>query len=160
MFDWLYSAESQPVGSSRYQLREVERGSLAISDDRCFQNGLCIDWVEWETPQLDIIWRVANPVDVPARKITSFPPIPGDYGGPRLLAFTHLWNTNGDRLTGDDGWWVDPETLQPGDRFVQRHILIPPDDSATQIAIGLYDPMTGERILTESGADHFAVPLE
>jgi hypothetical protein len=49
--------------------------------------------------------------------------------------------------------WVNPHTLQPGDRFIQRHLL-PFDHRAATVAVGLYDPLDGRRIPTLTGQDH------
>jgi hypothetical protein len=51
-------------------------------------------------------------------------------------------------LASDDGLWVDPLTLQPGDRFVQIHRFSVSDgasDGPYALDLGLYDPKTNER---------------
>jgi hypothetical protein len=51
-------------------------------------------------------------------------------------------------LDTDDGLWVDPLTLQPGDRFVQIHRLSAPAASTAErhaLELGLYDPKTNQR---------------
>ncbi len=51
-------------------------------------------------------------------------------------------------MLGDDGLWVDPLTLQPGDRFIQIHRFTLPAGAPGgpyTLEIGLYDPRTGER---------------
>ena len=64
-------------------------------------------------------------------------------------------------MTGDDGFWADPQTLKVGDIFVQRHLLNPPATGVGDtIAFGMYDPMTGQRILTEDGRDAVLIPIE
>ena len=61
---------------------------------------------------------------------------------------------------GDDGLWVDPTTLQVGDIFLQQHWLTLPEGVEAETAvIGLYDPKTGERILTEDGRDLIRLSL-
>ena len=150
---------------SAYQLRTVadsiSADVLPLTDTplACFANGLCILDVQYETPLLDITWHVAEPLQLPPIAINSFPPAPGAYDGLRLATFAHLWDENGQPNAVDDGFWVDPVTLQQGDIFRQRHILIPADGSARNIAIGLYDPMTGVRTLTSDETDHFLTPL-
>jgi hypothetical protein len=92
--------------------------------------------------------------------LISNPPPPGVYAGPRLLVFAQLWDSASNFLVGDDGLWVDPLTLQPGDIFLQQHWLAPPDSSEPATAVfGLYDPKTGERILTEGGRDHLRLEI-
>ena len=64
-------------------------------------------------------------------------------------------------LVGDDGLWVDPQTLYAGDVFLQRHALpAPAGGEAAAVLFGLYDPLTGERILTVDGADHVRLRIE
>ena len=68
-------------------------------------------------------------------------------------------------VTGDDGLWVDPLTLQPGDRFFQVHRFALPSDAAPgpyTMELGLYDPVAGSRwmILQADGQpslDHFVL---
>ena len=93
-------------------------------------------------------WLVAAPLDLPPMPIVANPPPPGVYSGPRLAVFTHLLAADGTFLAGDDGLWVDPLTLRPGDRFVQVHRLAPPHNAPAgpyTLELGLYDPLTGKR---------------
>jgi hypothetical protein len=62
-------------------------------------------------------------------------------------------------LDADDGLWVDPATIWPGDVFVQHHRLVAEAATPAAIAFGLYDPMTGERIPTGTGQDSVELPL-
>jgi 4-amino-4-deoxy-L-arabinose transferase-like glycosyltransferase len=123
-----------------------------------FDNGLeliAADWDEWgstETPGneavLLTVWRVAETLDLPQIPVVANPPPPGVYSGPRLAAFTHLLAPDGAFLVGDDGLWVDPLTLRPGDQFVQLHrFAVPVDapDGPYAVELGLYDPKTGQR---------------
>jgi hypothetical protein len=126
------------------------------ADLGCFENGLCVVSAEYNpvAHTLDLIWRVAGPLRLPDKPLISYPPPPGVYDGPRLAVYTHVRDADGNVLTGDDGLWVDPYTLQPGDSFIQRHLLFPPDGAAIgSLAFGLYDPLTGMRIMTTDGAD-------
>jgi hypothetical protein len=93
-------------------------------------------------------WRVATELDLPPLPIVANPPPPGVYNGPRLAAFAHVLTDGGTRLAGDDGLWVDPLTLRPGDRFVQAHRFDLPSDAPPgpyALTLGLYDPLTGNR---------------
>ncbi len=66
---------------------------------------------------------------------------------------------------GDDGLWIDPLTLQPGDRFIQIHYLTAPPDAPAgpyTVELSLYDPLDGTRwvVLDGSGrpaADYISV---
>jgi len=142
--------------AGEYVLARVDVEIPDPADATCFRNGLCLLEVRYDAAagRLHLTWEVARSLDVPPVPLYSKPPPPDVYDGPRLLAFAQL--LDGDEfLTGDDGLWVNPETLRPGDVFRQQHHLAPPPGSApTDVAFGLYDPLTGERILTEDGRDH------
>jgi 4-amino-4-deoxy-L-arabinose transferase-like glycosyltransferase len=102
-------------------------------------------------------WAVVEPLDLPPAPIVANPPPPGVRTGPRLSVFAHIMDSanqtdepgQADSLVAaDDGLWVDPLTLEPGDRFMQVHRFDLGEDEASGsyvIALGLYDPMTGER---------------
>ncbi|MBP6015260.1 MAG: glycosyltransferase family 39 protein [Candidatus Promineofilum sp.] len=137
-------------------------GQLWLSEAPvCFANGLCWTSAGYNPTSgvLELEWRVAGDLALPDMPLISNPPPPGVYAGLRLSVFAQLLNANGDFLVGDDGLWVDPETLRDGDVFLQRHYLRPPDGSSpAAIVFGLYDPMTGQRILLADGQDH--LPLD
>jgi 4-amino-4-deoxy-L-arabinose transferase-like glycosyltransferase len=137
-----------------YQLSRVNAPPLDNLTSDCFQNGLCLLEIAYqpESGAADMVWELARPLDLPPIPVVSNPPPPGVYAGPRLAVFAHLWTADGRFLTGDDGFWLDPETLQPGDRFIQRHWL-PGGEAGGSVAVGLYDPLTGERILTIDGRE-------
>jgi hypothetical protein len=140
-----------------------------------FSNGLSLVGWGWPegTPEpgrsasLLTGWTVSGALDLPPMPIVANPPPPGTYAGPRLAVFAHLISAEGQPLAGDDGLWVDPLTLEPGDRFFQLHSLAPPPDApggSYQVHLGLYDPMTGGRlpIVTaegEPGADHILISV-
>jgi 4-amino-4-deoxy-L-arabinose transferase-like glycosyltransferase len=129
----------------------------------CFANGLCWTAAAYDpkTGWLELAWRVEPPLDLPPLPLISNPPPPSVYSGPRLAVFAHLLDGTGEWLAGDDGLWVDPETLQAGDIFVQRHRLVTPEGATpASISFGLYDPMTGERIPTDDGLDHITLELD
>jgi hypothetical protein len=123
----------------------------------CFENGLC--WIassyDADSGRLDLAWAVEEVLDLPPIPLVSNPPPPGIYSGPRLAVFAQLQDAAGNFLVGDDGLWVDPQTLQAGDRFIQQHLLpgVENMDGVTAV-FGLYDPLSGERILTSDGQDH------
>jgi len=111
-------------------------------------------------------WSVSWLPDLPPIPIVANPPPPGVYSGPRLAVFTHLLATDGTFLAGDDGLWVDPLTLQPGDRFIQIHRFTLPADALSgpyTLELGLYDPMTDERwavldLERQPVGDHLLLP--
>ncbi len=123
------------------------------------------------TPEITIttVWDVINPLPLPPKELIPNPPPPGVYNGPRLKVFVHLLKQEETLLTGDDGLWVDPYTLSIGDRFIQWHHLAltpaPPDNPNHEgqdvyyLALGLYDPATGQRWQREDGADTIMIPL-
>ncbi|MDY6878025.1 MAG: glycosyltransferase family 39 protein [Chloroflexota bacterium] len=140
-----------------------------------FANGLELleaRWLDGESlapgqeAVLLVTWLVAAPLDLPPMPIVANPPPPGVYSGPRLAVFTHLLAADGTFLAGDDGLWVDPLTLWPGDHFVQAHRLTLPRDAPAGpyvLELGLYDPLTGERwaVLDSAGqpvADRILLP--
>ena len=125
---------------------------------RCFQNGLCLVWASYEAGALELGWDVTRPLQLPPIPLISNPPPPGVYAGPRLFVFAQLVDADGNFLTGEDGLWVDPVTLQVGDRWLQQHFLEKSEGAAAAI-FGLYDPMTGGRILTDDGQDHIRLDL-
>jgi len=135
----------------------VHNSSFAHSPIRAFSNGLSLTearWLHEETlaPGREAIlltaWRVAEPLDLPPMPVVANPPPPKTYTGPRLSVFAHLLAADGGALAIDDGLWVDPLTLRPGDHFVQIHRFTIPQDASNgpyTLQLGLYDPMTGER---------------
>jgi hypothetical protein len=153
-----------PAGN--YTLNQVV-ADLNVTPSVCFQNGLCLLTADYdpERRHLELGWLVKRRLDLPAMPLISNPPPPGVYAGPRLLVFVQLQDAGGNFLVGDDGLWVDPATLQAGDIFLQQHWLAGPagngsqDKEATVAVFGLYDPMNGERILTEDGRDHLRLEI-
>jgi 4-amino-4-deoxy-L-arabinose transferase-like glycosyltransferase len=163
-----YAAIYNPLpaeGTGGYHLSQVTAppGLRPLADgDVCFGNGLCAVASRYDpvTGRLQLAWRVGRPLVLPPMPLISNPPPPGVYSGPRLYVFAHLLDAERSFLTGDDGLWVDASSLLPGDLFVQDHRLLGPANSQPAlIAFGLYDPLTGERIATDDGRDHIALPL-
>jgi len=144
-----------------YSLAQVEM--VRPSGERvCFQNGFCLISANYdtETGRLELGFEVARELDLPPNPLISNPPPPGVYSGPRLYAFGQLLDADGNFLAGDDGLWVDPYSLQPGDVFLQQHWPQLPEGAEPVTAVfGLYDPMTGQRILTEDGRDHLKLEI-
>jgi hypothetical protein len=106
--------------------------------------------------ELWLTWRAEQVLELPEIPVVANPPPPGVYSGPRLSVFVHLFAADGTYVAGDDGLWVDSTTLRAGDRFVQIHRFSLPVDGPPgpyRLEVGVYDPLTGERWLTEDGAD-------
>jgi 4-amino-4-deoxy-L-arabinose transferase-like glycosyltransferase len=149
---------------TRYELGEtpsVDGEEVGVR----FANGLELATVAWgEGGALVTEWTVAEHLDLPPVPLVANPPPPGVYSGPRLAVFAHVLAEDGAWVAGDDGLWVDPVTLGVGDRFVQVHRFAPPEDAPPgpyALALGLYDPKTGERWQRVDGAgDAVVVPVE
>jgi 4-amino-4-deoxy-L-arabinose transferase-like glycosyltransferase len=154
--DWF--ASGQDVGA--YELSQMTHTAVPdTSEATCFSNGLCLVAAEYDaaTGRLELGWWVQRPLELPPFQLISNPPPPGVDARPRLVVFGQLLAEDGTFLTGDDGLWVDPYSLQPGDLFVQQHWL--QADGAAQVAFGLYDPVVGVRILTDDGRDALTIDL-
>jgi hypothetical protein len=153
-------------GTPHLDLYELPIPPLSATStvERPFRNGLSLTHVEWleagqaqpgQEAEVLTVWRVAQPLDLPPTAVVAHPPPPRTYTGPRLSVFAHLLDGEGRVLDEDDGLWVDPLTLRPGDRFIQVHRFDVPADGAgapAGVAVGLYDPKTNERWL-QQGAD-------
>jgi 4-amino-4-deoxy-L-arabinose transferase-like glycosyltransferase len=143
-----------------YNLGMIEHDLNLTREFLCFDNGLCLLAAEYdrENGRLEIAWQVVRPLDLPPLPVISHPAPPGVYAGPRLSVFAHLLGPDGELLLVDDGLWIDVESLHPGDLFVQLHWLpAPQPTNAHRVQFGLYDPMSGERILTADGRDRVII---
>ncbi len=151
------------IRAGYYALSQTSYNFEPFESPVCFENGFCATEAHLDpaTNQLTLGWVVERPLTLPPNPLISNPPPPGVYSGPRLAVFGQLLDENDIFLSGDDGLWVDPYTLYEGDAFVQQHWLVPPDGSSAKfILFGMYDPMTGTRILTVDGVDHVRIELE
>ena len=165
-----YSAAQERItgvdGIGGYHLMQIRpelTPEMTIPDDPiCFENGFCWIVAHYDslTGRLDLVWVVEEDLDMPRIPLISNPPPPGVYSGPRLLVFAQLQDAEGGFLVGDDGFWVDPLTLQIGDRFIQQHHLpLEAEMDNTAAVFGLYDPLSNERIKTLDGQDHIRLEL-
>ncbi len=149
--------------SGGYDLVQTTRpAGLEPVDPVCFANNLCWTGATYDpaTGVVEMGWEAADRIALPPLPLISNPPPPGVYNGPRLYVFAHLVDAAGALLVGDDGLWVDPSTLYPGDAFIQQHRLVAPGGTApVAIVLGLYDPLTGERVLTSDGVDSVRWPV-
>ena len=163
-YEPLLNSVAPPVQAGYYSLAQTEAQMLADGAEErvCFVNGLC--WLtavyDAETQSLELGWQVGETLQLPPMPLISNPPPPGVYTGPRLQVFGQLLDAEGNFLAGDDGLWVDPLTLLPGDIFLQQHWPDLPESAVPHTAVfGLYDPMTGERIPTSDGRDHLRLEI-
>ena len=165
-----------PAPASRHiELYTVKRGRDFAGGAPLarFANGLELIGAEWideaslapgQEATLLTTWRVAGPLELPPIPIIANPPPPGIYSGSRVSIFAHLLTPDETSFVVDDGLWLDPLTLQPGDWFLQVHrFSLPPDMPAGPylLELGGYDPMTGDRWPTlqadgQPGGDRFS----
>ncbi len=160
-----YSVE--PVAPSAQSSRRGVDGVPAA--DQPFGDALALVAVERLPPSDDDArairiatwWRVEAQLPLPPVGLLPYPPAPGVYNGPRLKVFAHLWN--GESLVAiDDGLWVDPYSVEPGDIILQYHGFDLPgtaENEGLTLEIGLYDPKTEVRWTTPAGHDHLVLPL-
>jgi hypothetical protein len=80
--------------------------------------------------------------------------------------FVHLLNANNEKLAQRDGQpvqWLRPTTTwQPGEKIIDRYGLLLPNDLPTgsyTIAVGLYDPVSGQRLPISAGPRDYAIEL-
>jgi 4-amino-4-deoxy-L-arabinose transferase-like glycosyltransferase len=153
--------DAPPAGG--YELSRITAGEPAATPAlACFANGLCLLEAQYEADRglLQVTWELASELELPDIPLLSIPPPPDADASPRLSVFAHLLDSGGAHLAVDDGLWVDPETLRPGDVFRQQHVLRElGGSSAAALAVGLYDPLTGERWPTETGQDAVRIVL-
>ncbi len=143
-----------------YRLVTLKKDIALTGDPICFQNNLCLLQADFDpvTPSLDLTLELNDSLEVAPRLLISNPPPPDIYAGPRLHVFSQLLDGAGEVISGDDGLWIDEHTILPGDRFLQQHRFItPPGKIPVSVIFGLYDPLTGERILTEDEQDHLQI---
>jgi hypothetical protein len=91
----------------------------------------------------------------------SLRPMQNDY-----QVFVHLLNTNDEKLAQRDGQpvqWLRPtSTWRPGEKIIDRYGLLLPDDlpgGSYAIAVGLYDPVNGQRLPISAGPRDYAIEL-
>ena len=124
-----------------------------------FSNGMVLTYVACLDESVLTGWRAeAPPFGLPPFRLISNPPPPGVDTRPRLAVFAHLVDPGGGVIAIDDGLWVDPYTLQPGDSWVQLHRFSHPIESA-DLRLGLYNPATQERVLLENQEDHLYISM-
>lgn len=80
--------------------------------------------------------------------------------------FVHLLNEAGEKIMQRDGQpvqWLRPTSVwQPGDQIIDRYGFLVPADLPPgnyTIIVGLYDPVTGQRLPVSAGPGDFAIQL-
>ncbi len=146
------------VYSLRHQPLFTPNGLLDGQPVR-FDNGLLLIHLEHLPGGVLTGWQALSPpFGMPAFTLVSNPPPPGVETRPRLAVFVHWLDREGAVVDGDDGLWVDPYSLQAGDTFLQLHRLqAPQTDGDYQLELGLYDPVTGDRVPLSTGGDRLLV---
>jgi hypothetical protein len=91
----------------------------------------------------------------------SLQPVTQDYH-----VFVHLLDRRGEKVAQRDGrpvQWLRPTTTwQPGESIIDRYGIPLPADLPTgpyTIVVGLYDPVTGQRLPVSAGPGDFAIEL-
>ena len=170
--DLLEQDEAVSPHLTLYSLPPASNSPSLVPETR-FANGLVLTgarWLDGHRPvpgreaTLLTTWHVAAPLDLPPIPIVAQPPPPETYTGPRLSVFAHVVDGGGRAQVLDDGLWVDPLTLRPGDRFVQLHRFVVPADASElpySLQLGLYDPKTNARwpIDDDSSGELVVIPL-
>jgi hypothetical protein len=80
--------------------------------------------------------------------------------------FVHLLDARGEKIAQRDGQpvqWLRPtSSWQAGEEIIDHYGLLLPDDISTgeyTIAVGLYDPVSGQRLPISAGPGDFAIEL-
>ncbi len=80
--------------------------------------------------------------------------------------FVHLLNANNEKLAQRDGqpvqWMRPTSTWHTGEEIIDRYGLLLPRDlpaGSYNVAVGLYDPVTGQRLPVSAGPRDYAIEL-
>jgi 4-amino-4-deoxy-L-arabinose transferase-like glycosyltransferase len=74
--------------------------------------------------------------------------------------FLHLVDESGEIVAQDDALGAPAQYWKAGDLIIQSHSLaLPAVSGGLQIRMGLYDPGSGLRLLTASGAEFMVIPV-
>jgi hypothetical protein len=110
--------------------------------------GLSQDAVAGREILLSLRWESLRPVDY------------------NYQVFVHLLNESGEKVAQRDGqpvqWMRPTSTWQAGERVIDRYGIPLPTDlppGMYSIVVGLYDPVTGQRLPVSAGPGDFAIEL-
>ncbi|MBI3241052.1 MAG: glycosyltransferase family 39 protein [Chloroflexi bacterium] len=111
-----------------------------------FANDLTLEGWDGQGAVVVAHWRVGPTFEL------AEPSIGSSVASPQfpVFAFAHLLNADGSFAAGAYRFDADAFSLQPGDRYLQRHVFEVAPGVYT-LEIGLYNPITDERILTVDG---------
>jgi hypothetical protein len=91
----------------------------------------------------------------------SLQPVAYDYH-----VFVHLLDARGEKILQRDGQpvqWMHPiSSWRPGEEIIDHYGLLLPEELPAgnyTIAVGLYDPVTGQRLPISAGPDDYAIEL-
>ena len=145
-------------------MRDLEPPPHELSEQDAlanFHNNLSVMFAEYTlftdsaTLEVETCWHVNDQIELPPRPLFSKPPAPDEDDRHRLATTIQLLDDDGVQVAGTDGLGVDAYTLFSGDAFCQLDSLslvdVPP--GTYSLILGLYDPLTGERILTSHNLD-------
>jgi hypothetical protein len=142
LFDW--GVEAQEMGAfTLYDLGQVQDIQPEVSTNMNFGEELSLIGYDWTEPcavgggcKLITYWQVLSTVD-----------------GPRSL-FLHLVNSSGQTIAQDDALGAPTDHWQRGDLILQLlNLDIPPGAEAASLNLGVYHPVTGERLRLFDGSD-------
>ncbi|MGC9349798.1 MAG: ArnT family glycosyltransferase [Anaerolineae bacterium] len=149
-------------GANRHDVNGVSLAKQSLG------GAMTLETVAWQPSEdqggvatLTTQWRVTGELPLVEEILIANQPPPGVYNGPRLKVFAHL--VRGEEVIGiDDGLWLDPWSLVPGDLIVQFHRFDLADSPAGPftLRIGLYDPLTGLRWTAPDGSDMLVIEIE
>ncbi|RME49151.1 MAG: phospholipid carrier-dependent glycosyltransferase [Chloroflexi bacterium] len=134
--DTLYLAYVDPQGPWREIPLGTHFGNIVLDSARYTPGGAGSTVVG-----VDLVWHAEGPIKQDAK------------------VFVHLYDEAGHLVAQHDALPVNdtrpPTSWQSGETLVDRHGLALSEGSAgpLRLAVGLYDPATGERLLTQDGND-------
>jgi hypothetical protein len=76
-----------------------------------------------------------------------------------LSLFLHATDDDGELIAQDDGVDAPSRFWQTGDVLVQLHTLTFGSTEPSALHLGVYDPLTGGRLLLPDGSDRFTFAL-
>jgi 4-amino-4-deoxy-L-arabinose transferase-like glycosyltransferase len=102
-------------------------------------------------------YDVDEPCEVSACAVATYWRVVGKAAGPRRL-FLHVLDETGELLDQDDGLGAPAADWQAGDLIVQV-LELESLPSGSRARIGVYHPVTQQRLLTESGDEFITLPF-
>ncbi len=147
----LFAMDARPVMNEK--IKALRQGKVLAPDGSAltlpiqFEGGLSLIGY-------DLTAEPGKPIDLVVYLRVDQTPLP-----PRLAVFAHMLDESGQIVAQRDGLNVRLSSLEPGDVFLQHYSIERPD-AARHLAIGLYDPATGQRMKTSQALDSIVIPLQ